>query len=203
MLISVAIFILYYLLNTSAYKMAREGEWHIWIGSWMSTLVLAPLGILFTYQSNKDSAIFNLDAYKAFFMSLFGISEKRHVTLKEVVIDDPDYRNNYKVLEEIHRDARLYKKNNKLKRLPSIKTVFFSESDSSLQALNDKLENLIEEMGNSRNKKVIQLLNVFPILSIDGVKSPFNIKWVNILSLVIFPVGIIIYLRAVRFRIGL
>ncbi len=202
-LISVAIFILYYLLNTSAYKMAREGEWHIWIGSWMSTLVLAPLGILFTYQSNKDSAIFNLDAYKAFFMSLFGISEKRHVTLKEVVIDDPDYRNNYKVLEEIHRDARLYKKNNKLKRLPSIKTVFFSESDSSLQALNDKLENLIEEMGNSRNKKVIQLLNVFPILSIDGVKSPFNIKWVNILSLVIFPVGIIIYLRAVRFRIGL
>lgn len=58
-------------------------------------------------------------------------------------------------------------------------------------------------MGNSRNKKVIQLLNVFPILSIDGVKSPFNIKWVNILSLVIFPVGIIIYLRAVRFRIGL
>lgn len=202
-LISVAIFILYYLLNTSAYKMAREGEWQIWIGSWMSTLVLAPLGILFTYQSNKDSAIFNTDAYKAFFMALFGISEKRHVTLKEVIIDDPDYSNNYKVLNDIHNEARLYKKNNKLKKLPSIKTVFFSESDSSLQALNDKLESLIEEMGNSRNKKVIQLLNVFPVLTPEGIKSPFNIKWLNILSLIIFPVGIIIYLRAVRFRFRL
>lgn len=202
-LISVAIFILYYLLNTSAYKMAREGEWHIWVGSWLSTLVLAPMGILFTYQSNKDSAIFNTDAYKAFFMSLFGIREKRNVTLKEVVIDDPDYNNDYKILEEIHKEAREYKKRNKLKKLPSIGSVFFTTDDNKLLSLNEKLESTIEEMGNSRNKKVIQLLNLFPILAPEGVKSPFTIKWLNILSLVIFPIGIIIYVRAVRFRFRL
>ncbi len=202
-LISVAIFILYYLLNTSAYKMAREGEWHIWVGSWLSTLVLAPMGILFTYQSNKDSAIFNTDAYKAFFMSLFGIREKRNVTLKEVVIDDPDYNNDYKILEEIHQEAREYKKRNKLKKLPSIGSVFFTTDDNKLLSLNEKLESTIEEMGNSRNKKVIQLLNLFPILAPEGIKSPFTIKWLNILSLVIFPIGIIIYVRAVRFRFRL
>ena len=202
-LISVAIFILYYLLNTSAYKMAREGEWHIWVGSWLSTLVLAPMGILFTYQSNKDSAIFNTDAYKAFFMSLFGIREKRNVTLKEVVIDDPDYNNDYKILEEIHKEAREYKKRNKLKKLPSIGSVFFTTDDNKLLSLNEKLESTIEEMGNSRNKKVIQLLNLFPILAPEGIKSPFTIKWLNILSLVIFPIGIIIYVRAVRFRFRL
>ncbi|MBQ8364634.1 MAG: LptF/LptG family permease [Bacteroidaceae bacterium] len=202
-LISVAIFILYYLLNTSAYKMARAGEWHIWVGSWLSTLVLAPMGILFTYQSNKDSAIFNTDAYKAFFMSLFGIREKRNVTLKEVVIDDPDYNNDYKILEEIHQEAREYKKRNKLKKLPSISSVFFTTDDNKLLSLNEKLENTIEEMGNSRNKKVIQLLNLFPILAPEGIKSPFTIKWLNILSLVIFPIGIIIYVRAVRFRFRL
>ena len=202
-LISVAIFILYYLLNTSAYKMAREGEWHIWVGSWLSTLVLAPMGILFTYQSNKDSAIFNTDAYKAFFMSLFGIREKRNVTLKEVVIDDPDYNNDHKILEEIHKEAREYKKRSKLKKLPSISCVFFTTDDSKLLSLNEKLESTIEEMGNSRNKKVIQLLNLFPILAPEGIKSPFTIKWLNILSLVIFPIGIIIYVRAVRFRFRL
>lgn len=202
-LISVAIFILYYLLNTSAYKMAREGEWHIWVGSWLSTLVLAPMGILFTYQSNKDSAIFNTDAYKAFFMSLFGIREKRNVTLKEVIIDDPDYNNDYKILEEIHKEAREYKKRSKLKKLPSISSVFFTTDDNKLLSLNEKLENTVEEMGNSRNKKVIQLLNVFPILAPEGIKSPFTIKWLNILSLVIFPIGIIIYVRAVRFRFRL
>lgn len=202
-LISVAIFIIYYLLNTSAYKMAREGEWYIWIGSWMSTLVLAPLGILFTYQSNKDSAIFNTDAYKAFFRSLFCIREKRNVTLKEVIINDPEYAADYKVLEEIHNEARLYKKNNRLKKLPAVKDVFFAENDTTLPSLNDKLENLIEELGNSRNKKVIIHLNVFPVLTINAIKSPFAKRWLNTLSLVLFPVGLFIYIRAIKFRLRL
>lgn len=202
-LISVAIFIIYYLLNTSAYKMAREGEWYIWIGSWMSTLVLAPLGILFTYQSNKDSAIFNTDAYKAFFRSLFCIREKRNVTLKEVIINDPEYAADYKVLEEIHNEARLYKKNNHLKKLPAIKDIFFVENNNTLPSLNDKLENLIEELGNSRNRKVIIHLNLFPVLTINAIKSPFTKRWLNILSLVIFPVGVFIYIRAIKFRLRL
>ena len=202
-LISVAIFIIYYLLNTSAYKMAREGEWYIWIGSWMSTLVLAPLGILFTYQSNKDSAIFNTDAYKAFFRSLFCIREKRNVTLKEVIINDPEYAADYKVLEDIHNEARLYKKNNHLKKLPTIKDIFFAQEDNTLPSLNDKLENLIEELGNSRNRKVIIHLNLFPVLTINAIKSPFTKRWLNILSLVIFPVGVFIYIRAIKFRLRL
>lgn len=202
-LISVAIFIIYYLLNTSAYKMAREGEWYIWIGSWMSTLVLAPLGILFTYQSNKDSAIFNTDAYKAFFRSLFCIREKRNVTLKEVIINDPEYAADYKVLEDIHNEARLYKKNNHLKKLPAIKDIFFAQEDNTLPSLNDKLENLIEELGNSRNRKVIIHLNLFPVLTINAIKSPFTKRWLNILSLVLFPVGVFIYIRAIKFRLRL
>ena len=199
-LISVAIFIMYYLLNTSAYKMAREGEWQIWLGSWMSTLILTPLGILFTYQSNKDSAIFNTDAYKEFFRILFCIREKRNVTLKEVIIEDPDYSKCKTTIEDINSEIKEYKKSNKLKKLPSIRTVFFNNSNSILEDVNEKLETLIEEMGNSRNKKVIMLLNQYPVLSTTSITSPFAIKWLNILSLVIFPVGIIIYLRAVKFR---
>lgn len=199
-LISVAIFILYYLLNTSAYKMAREGEWYIWVGSWMSTLVLAPLGALFTYQSNRDSAIFNIDAYKAFFMMLFGISEKRHVTLKEVIIDDPDYTQNYKTLELIYNEAHQCSEKCNLSKLPSIKTIFFGDDNNSLRCLNDKIESLIEEMGNSRNKKVIQLLNTYPVLLIEDITSPFKKKWLNILSLIIFPVGLVIYIRSLKIR---
>lgn len=199
-LISVAIFIMYYLLNTSAYKMAREGEWQIWLGSWMSTLILTPLGILFTYQSNKDSAIFNTDAYKEFFRILFCIREKRNVTLKEVIIEDPDYSKCKTKIEDINSEIKEYKKSNKLKKLPSIKTIFFNKKNTILEDANEKLETLIEEMGNSRNKKVIMLLNQYPVLSTTSITSPFAIKWLNILSLVIFPVGIIIYLRAVKFR---
>lgn len=199
-LISVATFILYYIFNTSGYKMAREGEWHVWLGSWLSTIVLAPLGAFFTYHSNKDSEIFNSDSIKRFFRMLFAIPEKRAVTLKEVVIDDPDYAKAVDVLTELHNGARAYKKKNRLKKLPSIKSVFFNEKDHTIDDFNEKMEALIEELGNSKTKKVIIMLNTFPILSTHAITSPFKKRWLNVLSVIIFPLGILIYLRAIKFR---
>lgn len=199
-LISVATFILYYIFNTSGYKMAREGEWHIWLGAWLSTIVLAPLGAFFTYHSNKDSEIFNSDSINRFFRMLFAIPEKRTVTLKEVVIDDPDYSKAVDVLTELHNEARVYKKKNRLKKLPSINSVFFNEKDHTIDDFNDKMEVLIEELGNSKDRKVVIMLNTFPILSTHAITSPFKKRWLNILSIIIFPVGIIIYMRAVKFR---
>lgn len=199
-LISVATFILYYIFNTSGYKMAREGEWHVWLGSWLSTIVLAPLGAFFTYHSNKDSEIFNSDSINRFFRMLFAIPEKRAVTLKEVVIDDPDYSKAVDVLTELHNGARAYKKKNRLKKLPSIKSVFFNEKDHTIDDFNEKMEALIEELGNSKTKKVIIMLNTFPVLSTHAITSPFKKRWLNVLSVIIFPLGILIYLRAIKFR---
>lgn len=202
-LISVATFILYYIFNTSGYKMSREGEWHIWFGAWLSTMILAPLGAFFTYQSNKDSEIFNSDSVSRFFRMLLAIPEKRHIVPKEVIIDDPDYTKALAVLQELHDEARGYRKKNKLKKLPSIKNIFFNEKDHTLDDFNDKMENIIEELGNSKNKKVVIMLNEFPVLAPHATVSPFKKRWLNILSLVIFPVGIIIYLRAIKFRLRL
>ena len=86
-------------------------------------MILAPLGVFFTYQSNKDSEIFNSDSINRFFRMLFAIPEKRTVTLKEVVIDDPDYTKSINILTELHNEAREYKKKNRLKKLPSINSV--------------------------------------------------------------------------------
>ena len=202
-LISVATFILYYIFNTSGYKMSREGEWHIWFGAWLSTMILAPLGAFFTYQSNKDSEIFNSDSVNRFFRMLLAIPEKRHIVPKEVIINDPDYTKALTVLHELHDEARGYRKKNKLKKLPSIKNIFFNENDHTLDDFNDKMENIIEELGNSKNKKVVIMLNEFPVLAPHATVSPFKRRWLNILSLVIFPVGILIYLRAIKFRLRL
>lgn len=199
-LISVATFILYYIFNTSGYKMSREGEWHIWFGAWLSTMILAPLGTFFTLQSNKDSEIFNSDSVKRFFRILFAIPEKRVVTLKEVVINDPDYAKCIATFTELHDEVKAYRKNNRLLKLPSINNIFFNENDHTLDDINDKMETLIEEMGNSKNRKVIIMLNGFPVLSAHATISPFKRRWLNIISIILFPVGIIIYLRAIKFR---
>ena len=78
--------------------------------------------------------------------------------------------------------------------------MFLNENDDTLERINEKMENLIEEMGNSKNKKVIMSLNEFPVLSTHATTSPFKRRWLNIVSLIIFPIGIIIYLRALKFR---
>ena len=200
-LISVAIFIIYYIFNTSGEKMVKEGEWYTWFGCLVSTMILAPLGMIFTYQSNKDSTIFNMDAYKAFFRKILGLRESRNVTLKEVIIEDPDYIHDEKVLEEISNECKLLSSQYRVNRIPNPTEYFFGEKEAiAIESLNDKLEALIEEMGNSKNRKVIQLLNEFPVMMVSELHSPFNRRWLNILSIIIFPIGILLYLRTCKFH---
>lgn len=203
-LISVATFVLYYIFNTSGFKMAREGEWHIWIGGWLSTMVLLPLSILLTYQSNRDSTILNIDAYKEFFRKLLGLKEHRNVTLKEVVIEDPDYNADYRKLLSMSEVSHVFRKQNRLKKFPSIRNVFFSHGyENKMVEMGEELDILVEEMGNSKNKKVIVLLNMLPIIEAKTIVSPLYVKWQNIAALVIFPVGVLIYVRAYIYRIRL
>lgn len=200
-LISVAIFIIYYVFNTSGEKMVKEGEWYTWFGCLVSTMVLTPLGVIFTYQSNKDSTIFNMDAYKVFFRKLLGLRDTRNVTLKEVIIEDPDYTADYKILDEISHECRELSSKFRPNKLPNPVKIFFSEDvETPIERLSDKLESLVEEMGNSKNRKVIQLLNGFPIMMVGELRSPIKKRWINILTVVLFPIGIILYLRSCKFH---
>ncbi len=88
--ISVAFFIIYYIIDTTGQKMAREGLWQVWQGMWLSSAVLLPIGIFLTYKAATDSALFNADAYKLFFAKvkkwLVGLKEKREK--KQLTIDN-------------------------------------------------------------------------------------------------------------------
>lgn len=65
--ISVLMFIVYYLIDNAGFKLAREDVWPIWKGIWLSTACLLPVGIFFTYKAATDSPIFNSEAYGLFF----------------------------------------------------------------------------------------------------------------------------------------
>ena len=77
--ISVLVFIVYYIIDNSGYKMARDGKWALWMGIWLSTAVLAPLGAFLTYKSNNDSVVLNIDTYIAWLRRVSGIRSIRHV----------------------------------------------------------------------------------------------------------------------------
>ena len=65
-LVSVILFITYYMIDTAGYKVARDGVWEPVLGGWLSSMVLFPLGIFLTYKAVKDSVILNGEAYVIF-----------------------------------------------------------------------------------------------------------------------------------------
>ena len=52
-IISVLVFIVYYIFDNTGYRMARGGMWAVWFGKSIATAVLTPLAIFFTYKANK------------------------------------------------------------------------------------------------------------------------------------------------------
>ena len=62
--ISVIMFIFYYIIDNTGYKMAREALWETWIGMWLSSAVLLPIGIFLTYKAATDSALLNPEAWE-------------------------------------------------------------------------------------------------------------------------------------------
>src|ERR1035437_4607287 len=61
--ISVIMFIIYYIIDNTGYKMAREGLWPSYEGMWLSSFVLLPIGIFLTYKAVIDASILNPDQY--------------------------------------------------------------------------------------------------------------------------------------------
>ena len=63
-IISVLVFIIYYILENSGMRMARDNIWTVWFGKLLGTCVLTPVAVFFTYKANNDSVVFNIDLYK-------------------------------------------------------------------------------------------------------------------------------------------
>ena len=200
--ISVLVFIIYFILDNSGFRMARSGMWSIWFGRLLSTAVLAPLAIFVTWKATNDSAVFNIDAYKEFFMKLLGLRMKRHYFGKEVIIHDPNYAADAQSLTTINEDIILYNKVHKLKRAPNFINVFFKyQPDHEIERINEELEKVIDDLTNTKNKYILHDINQYPVLSTKAHTRPFERKWLNIMAAIIIPLGTVLYFRMWRFRL--
>ena len=62
--ISVLMFVAYYIIDNTGFKMAREGIWEAYQGIWLSSSILLPIGIFLTYKAAVDATLFSTDQYK-------------------------------------------------------------------------------------------------------------------------------------------
>lgn len=202
--ISVTIFIFYYIINVSGEKMAKSGEWVPWFGEWLSSMVLCPIGIFLTYKANKDSAVFNIEAYINVIRKILGLRISRHIARKEVIIHDPDYPVVKTELMALSQEWQAYAQKSRLRLPPNYLHIFFHNiDDHEVISLSRKMENLITILSNSRDAAILDALNKLPIVSIHAHTRPFhNYKWNMVLG-IIFPMGIFFYFRIWRYRLRL
>ena len=203
-IVSVMVFIIYYIIDNTGYKMARDGRWVVWMGVWTSSAVLAPLGAFLTYKSNKDSVVLNADAYINWFKKIVGIRNIRHLFKKEVVIHDPDYTRIPGDLQVLTDECKEYIAKNRLMKAPNYFKLWMSgEKDDEMISINEKLETLIEEMSNTKSVTLLNTLNNYPIISVSAHIRPFHTYWLNLAAGVIFPIGLFFYFRIWAFRVRL
>ena len=200
--VSVFTFIVYYILDTKGIKLAREGEIPVWWGAWMSTAILAPLGIFLTYQANRDSGVFNANLYKTALYWILCLRPERNNTVKEVIIHDPDYNSITRELTALSDACSKYELTHLRRALPNYINMFAYKNgrDREMVTIYGQLERIVDQLSNSHSQGIINKINTYPILSIGAHVAPFPRKWMNITVGILFPIGILFYARAIFFR---
>jgi len=197
--ISVFLFIFYYVINNIGFKMARDGIWSAWEGMWLSSAVLAPLGIFLTYKAAHDSVILNSDTYLNAIKKLFGKKEGRKIERKEVTIYNPDYKDIRLRLTELIKNCQSYIAGHK-RWVHYIKFWKNGGRDYNAEMIAKEMESIIEELSNSDQNLVLNKLMDYPIISgYMKINARINNK-PGIAVGMFVPVGVPLYLLAVYQR---
>lgn len=197
--ISVALFIFYYIIDNIGFKMARDGVWEAWQGMWLSSAILAPLGIFLTYKAVNDSVILNADTYVNALKNILGKRAGRNTNRKEVIIFDPNYRNVVERIDVLNTYCSKYLEHNK-RWIPYFKFWIKGHKDTTVASISTELENIIEEMGNSNQNLLLNKLMDYPILGGYGKQNGLFNDSARIAAAILFPIGIPVYLIAMYQR---
>ncbi len=70
-IVSIFFYLVYYIIDISGKKLAKDGVMTPFEGTVISSVVLLPIGIFLTRHAIRDSSLFNIDSYKVFFKNLW------------------------------------------------------------------------------------------------------------------------------------
>lgn len=193
--ISVILFIFYYIVDNIGFKMARDGVWEAWEGMWLSSAVLAPLGIFLTYKAVNDSVILNADTYLNALKNLIGKRSGRKVEKKEVIIFTPDYGAILPRLDKLANDCASYLKGHK-RWLNYITFWRQGGKDHTAEQLAAEMDGIIEELANSDQNLLLNKLMDYPVIGgYNQLNANLNGK-IGLALGILIPIGLPIYLLA-------
>ncbi len=163
LVISVFLFIVYYIFDNTGYKMARDGKMDVIAGIWLSSMVLLPLGVFFTYKAVGDTTMFDFDRYKRMWRNLrrrlgHKYDDDKMFVMKEVSIEEVIPAQALILIDKVRsltdRYARLRGKTFDIKG--------YLRARSSKRALETAITDMTSYISNTRENSVIDALNELP-----------------------------------------
>ena len=85
--IGVVLFLTYHFIGIFAKNSAEDGSVAAWLASWLSTLILFPLGVYLTYRATTDQGLFDLDGFLDPVKKLFQKKKDQEVHPEQPLID--------------------------------------------------------------------------------------------------------------------
>ena len=196
LVISVLLFLVYYIIDNTGYKMARDGHIEVWVGMWLSTFILAPLSIYVTWKAMNDSSVFDKDRYVLIFRKIFGILPERSVPYKEVIINDISRENALRQIDILIDYTERF-----IDRYPGVQSYFkywlTGIDNRRVEIISTHLNKLIEYLSDSRDPKIIDFISKIPPIGTLWMYQPGKYRWIGWVCLILFPIGIPIYFAGI------
>ena len=201
LVVSIFLFLIYYIFDNTGYKLARDGRWPVEAGIWLSTMILAPLGAYVTWKAMNDSSVFDGDRYKNFFRRIFGLRSARHVPLKEVIIHDIDTERGERMLEIVASRCEAIARSIVAVRNPfkSYCSYFIDGMDTGrIHTVADELNRTVDYLSDSRDPRVVMKLSEIPVIRVLWVYAPAPRHWIGYAMLPLLPLSIPLWLYGRR-----
>lgn len=195
--ISVLLFIVYYIIDNFGYKLARDGRWVVWEGIWLSSALLLPLGIFLTHKAVNDSAVFNPDVWMNFLRKVTGMHQVRKLAVKEIIINETDSDVAIEKATALKAACTQF-----LGRYPNRQAYMeywqHGYDKQSLLDISAMVNELADYLSNSRDQMVINKAMDYPIIRNLLTYHPTKYPRVGMAFAVFFPVGLPFYLIGIR-----
>ena len=195
--VSVILFIIYYIIDNMGYKLARDGRWEVWQGMWLSSAVLLPLGIFLTKKAVNDSAVFNPDAWLNFLRRFTGLHQTRKLEAKEVIINEVIADEAVAQITALKDACQQF-----LDKYPGRQRYmdYWQQGydKTAIKALSEQVDRVVDYLSNSRDQMILNKAMDFPVIRQLLTYCPVGNKTVGTIFAALFPIGLPAWLVGLR-----
>ncbi len=203
-IIAILFFVLYYVISIIGEKSARGGNMTPFAGTWLSTFIVMPLGVFLTYKATRDSAIFNQELYLSYikkglrYIFAISLSPRPGISISATEADlQPE--NLVSALENLSKQCIVYL-NTHLNQKLRFRKIWYREADSELGDIAKEYDRVKALLNMSHIEVIKETLEEYPSVTLQYYKIKRTSIWQPILTAIVFPVWIYLYLKALTHK---